>query len=600
MEDRIKVYASAALSSSLSKTDAKNRLKKVDVLDKKKAIATINGNTIDYSWLKGASETYKISNDIKDYCIVEVPIVTVDFPNRNLHSFPFCEVSHFDPRFGQFVYKTFVGKPTYADHCFPSGTMIESKSGLVPIEQIKVGDLVLTDKFRYKPVVTVFKNGLKKVTKIKIQGIMEDLYATENHPILVVDRRQVFGRYDDDSYQICCQRLRVQDFRDKEYHPHFRPISDTYVGDYVAIPINYGGNISANKSLAFLAGAYLADGCFTCKNENSPDVTCVLYTIGSHDVEFRNAIIEHAENLGYKPKYRPEQAKGCDWILIDSTDLCTQIKELCGEYSEHKCIQGDARNWDIESTKTFLGGYMSSDGCFDVVGSFSACTASKNLLKDLQQAFAFIGIPACIGTEPNSYLRVNQFFIPQIQSYVIGKDIASAASKVDSGRGIISDKWLLMPILKIERNCSESEVYNLEVEEDHTYVAGGIIVHNCNKNYLEAKGVHFDSSLRYVPGWDVWKIYVLLGYDRTKDASLVRQIETGQRRSYSMGAWCSLFINSITGQIENGSQPLKYPKGTVHNGKLSYSLLSGVEFFETSSVIDAADVTAESQQLWYF
>ena len=133
-----------------------------------------------------------------------------------------------------------------------------------------------------------------------------------------------------------------------------------------------------------------------------------------------------------------------------------------------------------------------------------------------------------------------------------------------------------------------------------TFVGKPAFADHCNKNFTEAKGIHFDSSLRYVPGWDVWKIYVLLGYDRTKDSSLVRQIEKGQRRSYSMGAWVSYFLSSINGQLVNGTQTLKYPSGTVHDGVLAYSQCSGVEFFETSSVVGPADVSAESHQLWYF
>jgi len=121
-----------------------------------------------------------------------------------------------------------------------------------------------------------------------------------------------------------------------------------------------------------------------------------------------------------------------------------------------------------------------------------------------------------------------------------------------------------------------------------------------NKDFTKAKGVHFDATMRKVPGWNIWKIYVLLGYDRTKDPALVRSIEKGECRGYSMGAWVSYFINSITGQVSNGSQALKYPKGSVFNQRLSYDLCNGVEFFETSSVGDPADVSAESHQLWYF
>jgi hypothetical protein len=133
-----------------------------------------------------------------------------------------------------------------------------------------------------------------------------------------------------------------------------------------------------------------------------------------------------------------------------------------------------------------------------------------------------------------------------------------------------------------------------------TFVGKPTYADHNNKNPAEAKGVHFDSSIRKVPGWNIWKIYVLLGYDRTKDAGLVKAIERGQRRSYSMGAWVSYFINSVTGQISNASQAVKYPKGTVHQGVLSYDICSGCEYFETSSVEGPADVSAESHQLWYF
>lgn len=75
----------------------------------------INGN-IDVGWLRAASETYAISEDPRDYVLVDIPIVTVDVPNRNLQAFPFEEVSYFDPLYGKMVYQTFNAKPCHQDH----------------------------------------------------------------------------------------------------------------------------------------------------------------------------------------------------------------------------------------------------------------------------------------------------------------------------------------------------------------------------------------------------------------------------------------------------------------------------------------------------
>jgi hypothetical protein len=125
-----------------------------------------------------------------------------------------------------------------------------------------------------------------------------------------------------------------------------------------------------------------------------------------------------------------------------------------------------------------------------------------------------------------------------------------------------------------------------------TFVGKPAYANHENKDFVKAKGVHFDASLRKVPGWDIWKIYVLLGYDRSKDPTLANNIERGQRRGYSMGAWVSYFISSLTGQISNGNQPMKYPVGTVHDGRLSYSHCTGCEYFECISLESLVKTTS--------
>jgi len=72
--------------------------------------------SVDVAWLKAAATTYHISPDINNYVISQVPIITVDIPNRNLQAFPFDEVVFFDPILGRQIYKTFIGKPVHYNH----------------------------------------------------------------------------------------------------------------------------------------------------------------------------------------------------------------------------------------------------------------------------------------------------------------------------------------------------------------------------------------------------------------------------------------------------------------------------------------------------
>lgn len=81
--------------------------------------------------------------------------------------------------------------------CFPKGTLVHTQNGLVPIEQIKVGDMVLSKhesgegEQAYKPVTRVFEHGPTKVVRV---WYIEDsekptyggtVFTTQEHPFWV-------------------------------------------------------------------------------------------------------------------------------------------------------------------------------------------------------------------------------------------------------------------------------------------------------------------------------------------------------------------------------------------------------------------------------
>lgn len=90
--------------------------------------------------------------------------------------------------------------------CFAAGTLVHTKDGLRPIEELKVGDLVLTwpedmpipkrprhpfrlqDEYIYKPVTKTFVHEDTMISHVTILGLgkpgdQEVLRVTPNHPV---------------------------------------------------------------------------------------------------------------------------------------------------------------------------------------------------------------------------------------------------------------------------------------------------------------------------------------------------------------------------------------------------------------------------------
>lgn len=97
-----------------------HRLEKIRIAGKQHAVGegleACACDRLDISWLPFASAQYQISPDIKDYVLVEVPIVVATFPNRNLDAFPYEELTAWRTMHGRPGYRTFVGKPVHQDH----------------------------------------------------------------------------------------------------------------------------------------------------------------------------------------------------------------------------------------------------------------------------------------------------------------------------------------------------------------------------------------------------------------------------------------------------------------------------------------------------
>jgi hypothetical protein len=79
--------------------------------------------------------------------------------------------------------------PPPAHSCFLAGTLVTTKTGLRPIEQIRIGDFVLaqdveTGELKFKPVAAVTFGPVTMMMKLRLDGAT--LYPTPGHPFWVV------------------------------------------------------------------------------------------------------------------------------------------------------------------------------------------------------------------------------------------------------------------------------------------------------------------------------------------------------------------------------------------------------------------------------
>lgn len=129
-----------------------------------------------------------------------------------------------------------------------------------------------------------------------------------------------------------------------------------------------------------------------------------------------------------------------------------------------------------------------------------------------------------------------------------------------------------------------------------TFIGKPTCLEHKNDTNDDAQGINFDASLRYVPEYDVYKIFVLSGFDRSKNKWLADEILAGRRKYYSMGALVRAFVASCCGKIHTDKELCphmkKHGKGALVDGNILWQLCTGAAYDENSSVDDPADVTA--------
>ena len=131
--------------------------------------------------------------------------------------------------------------------CFTKGTVVFTDKGIKNIEDIQIGDMVLTHKNRFRKVIAV-GNKLADVYTVSSQGIPK-FKVTANHPFYIKKMNRVWNN-DNRCYN--------RHFSDSEW----KEVKDLSKGDFLGSPIiSVEENpYNLDSEICWLLGRYVADG----------------------------------------------------------------------------------------------------------------------------------------------------------------------------------------------------------------------------------------------------------------------------------------------------------------------------------------------------
>lgn len=486
--------------------------------------------------LDSVYDTYKISKNPGDYVFVIARALTADVPNENHDAFPKEELLRFDTKFGCRVFQTFLNKPNHINHrsddatqsrglildahyndinpddqfveilvavdttkdkklaagiksgninsmsmgCFQAGTPILLADGSTKnIEDITYGDKVITHTGSSKNVVGgLVRDHSNDIYEISIDSIQKPIVVTEEHPFWIFNpETKEFG---------------------------WKEVKDLNVGDYATYPINsFSTGETFDIKKARLLGYYLAEG-WQCLGESHVEATekrlCGIgFTIHADEIDIRNEICSLIKDLvGRDPKVEQHRVtnKAINIVIYD-TKLAIEFEKLVGHNSKQKKLSNEVMHWSLAVKAKMIGSYFNGDG-HQGNGKYTkdkiyVSTASKYLAEQFRILLLELGINGYLRKHnrkptPNGFSKTDNI---QYQITIGKNDITKfialtnfygypieAKTKGTQKKFFYNNYWCT-PITNIITKPYNEKVYNFEVEDDHSYIANGVAVHNC-------------------------------------------------------------------------------------------------------------------------
>lgn len=254
--------------------------------------------------------------------------------------------------------------------------------------------------------------------------------------------------------------------------------------------------IEFGVEVAELFGYYCAEGSIVT-DKNRPNSFNINFSFSKKEVELANRVVGLLRDcFGVDAGLVNRNTTLA--VSVSKASLALLFKLLAGEKSTKKRVPEMLFDAPREVVEAFLDAYIQGDGHRFPNGKVSSTTVSK----DLAHGIAWLALKC--GYFPSVY----DAEMPEAGT-IQGRAVRRAPHQFtvvwyetnDVKRKIMeTDDFYLVPLRGIERESFNGDVFNMEVDGEHDYLAGFFLVSNC-QNWLTSQAMRdpdSDVSANYI------------------------------------------------------------------------------------------------------
>lgn len=350
---------------------------------------------------------------------------------------------------------------TFSFPCGLKGEKIKTEAGYKNIEDVEVGDYVLTHTNTYKKVVKTMTRQTQGYYKIKYLG--GESLLTSEHPLYV--------------------------YRDSKFQ--WVKVKDLKLTDRVSFNVNNKEiDVNLSNEYLWLLGRYVADGWVNKYLYNS-----VEFAIGNKKED------EFLKNIpqDLRERFKKFQKECLEYRIADK-----ELKQYClqfGQGAKNKRIPEWVFNLPKSKLQSFFDGYISGDGHVRMKGN------SKEIMFSTVSFELFLGLQLIVA---KLYSKICSMYVRKDNRKETFNDTYNCQViplSSSTCQEVIEDK-IVTRISKIEYIDEVVDVFNFEVETDNSYTINNVIVHNCQDLSLSGKlgGMEEGSGTRSSLLWEVERL----------------------------------------------------------------------------------------------